>query len=451
MRQSFVFLLALQLACNAKDESKTTEEGSGTTPPVSGANPQGQSSGAGARPSIEADDGAGTDEAAAASDGEDDDVDDDTGVISKVTPILHLAYVDATAGAVKYASDTATSGGFVSETIASGRTYSTTSLALDSQNNAHVLYVARDTSVDPDVDYLTYATNSSGAWVITEISTRVLGEPALAIDSQDVAHVAYWSSVDLLVNGQTVTEILLAHTTSGDFTDYANVEWWESGVTSVSLAIGKLDELHFLFQNGGELRHRSGVFGSYSSEFASHYTVASYTGTYRSIAVDDDDAVHIAFSDMSTAQYGRLGDSGWTLETLVEIAEPYDLDDGIGISLAVDAQGKAYVSRGGEDASVETDALVFATNADGTFAATVVKTHAPAAGFYYTVIPEDTSIALDPNGDVHISWYDTAASDLWVATNASGAWVATKVEETGDIGSHSSLAIADMRGRNNRP
>jgi len=45
-----------------------------------------------------------------------------------------------------------------------------------------------------------------------------------------------------------------------------------------------------------------------------------------------------------------------------------------------------------------------------------------------------TSIALDSNGKMHISYYDYTNGDLKYATNASGGWVYSTLDSTGDVG-----------------
>jgi hypothetical protein len=53
----------------------------------------------------------------------------------------------------------------------------------------------------------------------------------------------------------------------------------------------------------------------------------------------------------------------------------------------------------------------------------------------------DTSLKLDGNGNIHVSYYDNTNYDLKYATNASGSWVITTVDTLGDVGNYSSLAI----------
>ena len=62
-------------------------------------------------------------------------------------------------------------------------------------------------------------------------------------------------------------------------------------------------------------------------------------------------------------------------------------------------------------------------------------------------VGEYSSIAVDSNNNVHISYYKGqdllggSAYDLKYATNASGAWVTTTIDSTGTVGTYTSLAI----------
>ncbi len=54
----------------------------------------------------------------------------------------------------------------------------------------------------------------------------------------------------------------------------------------------------------------------------------------------------------------------------------------------------------------------------------------------------NTSIALDSNGYIHITYYDATNNALKYATNSSsGAWSWVIIDSAGDVGKHSSIAI----------
>src|SRR5512135_3762845 len=52
-----------------------------------------------------------------------------------------------------------------------------------------------------------------------------------------------------------------------------------------------------------------------------------------------------------------------------------------------------------------------------------------------------TSIAVDSNNKVHISYYDATNHALKYATNASGDWASSIIDSAGDVGEFSSIAV----------
>ena len=52
-----------------------------------------------------------------------------------------------------------------------------------------------------------------------------------------------------------------------------------------------------------------------------------------------------------------------------------------------------------------------------------------------------TSIAVDSNDKLHISYYDYTTRDLRYATNASGTWTTETVDSEGDVGAYTSIAV----------
>ncbi len=58
----------------------------------------------------------------------------------------------------------------------------------------------------------------------------------------------------------------------------------------------------------------------------------------------------------------------------------------------------------------------------------------PGVGLY-------TSIAVDGNDYVHISYYDAINKDLKYATNASGQWVTSVVNSKGTVGKYTSIDV----------
>jgi hypothetical protein len=57
------------------------------------------------------------------------------------------------------------------------------------------------------------------------------------------------------------------------------------------------------------------------------------------------------------------------------------------------------------------------------------------------VVGEDTSIAIDSNNKIHVSYFDFTNQDLKYATNSSGSWVTSTIDSTGYVGYYTSIAV----------
>lgn len=77
----------------------------------------------------------------------------------------------------------------------------------------------------------------------------------------------------------------------------------------------------------------------------------------------------------------------------------------------------------------------------------VFSQNVKAADWVSTVIDENgdvggtTSLAIDSNNKVHIAYYDFTNEDLKYVTNASGAWQTEIVQSAGNVGEYPSLAL----------
>jgi hypothetical protein len=132
------------------------------------------------------------------------------------------------------------------------------SLALDSNDNAHISYANRGFNYS-----IGYATNASGAWVMEPIDSITTSyQSALALDSNDKVHIGYcdWNT----------GEIKYATNTSGSWV----VEKVDTvGYYSyVSLALDSLDRIHI----------------SYSDYYSYNHSDLKYARQYDVIDSDDD-------------------------------------------------------------------------------------------------------------------------------------------------------------------
>ncbi len=98
-------------------------------------------------------------------------------------------------------------------------------------------------------------------------------------------------------------------------------------------------------------------------------------------------------------------------------------------SLAIDSQDKVHISY-----YVSTsDDLKYITNATGSWVVETLDSEGTVGYF--------ASLAVDSQDKVHISYQDRTNYDLKYITNATGSWVAETVESIGDVGWHTSLAV----------
>ena len=98
-------------------------------------------------------------------------------------------------------------------------------------------------------------------------------------------------------------------------------------------------------------------------------------------------------------------------------------------SVAIDSNNKVHISY--YDAT--NYALKYAVNASGDWVTSTIDGAGDVGQF--------SSIAVDSNNQVHISYYDATNHALKYATDASGDWITSTIDGAGDVGQFSSIAI----------
>lgn len=146
------------------------------------------------------------------------------------------------------------------------------------------------------------------------------------------------------------------------------------------------------------------------------------------LAISATDAVGVAAYYISeTLTVPSASDSGWTTVTSATSYSAnvsYNLSSGGGTKTVYVCfkDGMGNVSAVASDSILLSQAWTLAT-VDS------------------TAHEESTSIAVDSNNKIHISYQDTTSYDLKYATNASGVWVTSTIDSTGWMGYHTSIAI----------
>ncbi|MEC7112651.1 MAG: putative Ig domain-containing protein, partial [Candidatus Thermoplasmatota archaeon] len=287
-------------------------------------------------------------------------------------------------------SSTATptnSGGAIPSTVidSTGNVGLTTSIAFDSNGHKHISYW------DGTNDDLKYATDKTGSWVTVSVDAigYVGAYTSIAIDSNDAVHISYHDSR----SGDLKYATCSSGCTTASNWDIVSVD--TTGVVGAytSIAIDSNDALHISYYDDtyDDLKYATCSSGCTTASNWDKVSVdtTGYVGRYTSIAIDSNDAVHISYMHVTN----------------------YDL------KYATCSSGCTTASNW-DKVSIDTTGIV---------------------GYY-------TSIAIDSNDAVHISYYESNNDDLKYATCSSGCttasnWDKVSVDTTGNVGYYTSIAI----------
>ncbi|MBI4824806.1 MAG: InlB B-repeat-containing protein [Nitrospirae bacterium] len=118
------------------------------------------------------------------------------------------------------------------------------------------------------------------------------------------------------------------------------------------------------------------------------------------------------------------------------ITEPIDSDTVIGDfnSIAIDPSGSLHISY---YKGYPSEKLMYATNASGAW---IVETVDSNLGTWST----DTSMAIDSSGKIHITYQNYSSRTLKYASNASGSWVAETLDGNINTGYSNAIAIDSL-------
>ena len=158
---------------------------------------------------------------------------------------------------------------------------------------------------------------------------------------------------------------------------------------------------------------------------------------YTSIAIDASDHAHISYYDATNGdlKYATNASGDWATSTVDNAG-----DAGQFSSIAVDFDNYVHISYYAVGYQVYAIGILkHATNASGDW---VMSISGFPGGAVYTSIGVGlySSIEIDSNNKVHISYYDGVNHDLKHVTHAPG-FFGNAIDSTGDVGQFSSIAI----------
>ena len=321
---------------------------------------------------------------------------------------VHISYSN---GNLKYSTNI--SGFWTTEVVVGSEDYvSATSLAVDSNDNVHISYS------DPT---LKYATNLSGLWAIESVDYNSVDSPSLVLDANNKPRISYF---DL-----KVLAFKYATNFSGSWSTVKvqSTPWQRfrgSWVSSIALASSeKVRIIYRDYEYDLTYSWCDVECGNTSNWHIEGIDRSSIVGRFNSLALDSSDKAHIGYggriSNDSELKYATNAFGSWVIEAVAQSGVTGEYN-----SLALDPNDKAHISCLGG----------YFTNSTGLWVRATVS-----IGYF-------TSLSLDANQGVHISYYDDSGRDLKYVTNATGSWVTETVDSLENTGATSSLAI-DSSGK----
>ncbi|WOE69577.1 PKD domain-containing protein [Hydrogenimonas thermophila] len=296
---------------------------------------------------------------------------------------LYVSYFDAINNSIKFATN---NGGIWTSDFVYSKEYIyavDTSIAVEADGTAHISFI-----IDGN---LSYATNSSGSWDITNIDENANTFSSIVVDANDSIHISY----DGIVGGDVV------------------------------------------------LRYATNSGGSWQSETVDS-TANAIVGEYSSIAVDSKNIVHISYasSDENGYYYIRHAkkDSDWQIDTVSTAT----LEKKSYTSIAIDKNDTIYISYL-YNYHTNSGALKLA-DFNGTDWSINTLDENIDYGQIFDVMYEGssdyniyTSLITDNNNKVHLTYL--SQNNLKYISNVSDSWVQQTVDSGKDIGRYSTITV----------
>ena len=318
------------------------------------------------------------------------------------------------------------------------------SVALDSDGYRHVS--ASDTTSSD----LMYATDTSGAWVnITVDAPGQVGEyNSIAVDSEDVVHIAYYSNKDAVSADTKDLKYATCASSCSSASSWSNITIDATGSVgmSTSIAVDSNDGVHISYTDSTNEALKYTMCSS-SCGSASSWSKVSVdnigTGADKAtdIAIDSNDEVHIAYHwqvsgtnqnvRYATCATSCASASSWTNTSGISLSNIHD------VALAIDSNDALHIA--GFDSNNK-DIIYLACTSSCTSASSWSNISAVTTG----EVGARLSIAVDSTNNPHISyqagvWVSGSGLPLGYATCTSSCLTASSFWTHGTV--HSGSAV----------
>ena len=292
---------------------------------------------------------------------------------------------------------------------------------------------------------VTTFTLSSGGTSLTSQVTYDAASQAAVLSGPLLPARTYDATVLTGIRDVGGTALPAAHAWSFTTRTWQPVVFDQSGGDYTSLAVHGSGRVHVSYWYGtnGDLKYATCAANCTTA--ANWEAVAvdqgGFLGGYTSLAVDASDRVHVSYYDGTNndLKYATCAASCTTAANWQTVAVDQSGFVGPYTSLAVDASGRVHVS------------YYDGTNGDLKYATCAAS--CTSAGSWQTVavdqsqnVGQYTSLAVDASGRVHVSYYDETNGDLKYTTCAAScttaaSWQTVAIDQSGDVGYFTSLAL----------
>ncbi|MBS3776733.1 MAG: choice-of-anchor D domain-containing protein [Bacteroidales bacterium] len=289
------------------------------------------------------------------------------------------------------------------------------SIASDTTGNIHLCCLT-----EPYEGDLVYAFRQEDEWIKdTLVRSGIVSQCEAVVDKDNILHVAYveanWNTDEFTLkymsNGGTGWSIPET-VTSNDL-----------GITAFSLDVDGEGYLHmgyiksFGIASNGPLFYYTNRSGQWQERVISDlYEDYAYNST--SVAADDDGYAHFAFYNWGLPQgpayQTNAPDGNWTDVISIQDNWSGGQMERMVIDIAVDSEGIPHISYVGSDDGESLENHRYATKAGAGW----ISEHVDDGDWY----SGGHAIAVDSNGNSHMTYYHLKSEELRYAMNATGSW-----------------------------